>query len=130
MESAILSDCTQVLTDGKKFTAHRNILAAHSPVFAAMFQNEMKEKATGICKVDDATSDVLDVLIRYAYTHELTYDESSQLCARMDELWMAADKCDMKTLRSACEVCMAEWMERSNALRYLVFAQEHGITLL
>ena len=38
---------------GKQFQAHKNILTARSPVFAAMFQHQSEENMTGIVDVPD-----------------------------------------------------------------------------
>ena len=46
---------------------HKTILAARSPLFAAMFKHPSKEKLSGIVNVPDIEPDVFKVLLRYIY---------------------------------------------------------------
>ena len=41
-ENSLFTDCC-LLVAGHEFRAHKVILAAHSPVFRAMFEHEMEE---------------------------------------------------------------------------------------
>ncbi|XP_055350639.1 speckle-type POZ protein-like [Paramacrobiotus metropolitanus] len=91
-ESQTLSDCKMICA-GQQFPVHRAILAAQSPVFAAMSQHNMLEKSSGVCKIDDIGADVLEIMINFAYTRAPF--EANNLV----ELWHAADKYDMEDLR-------------------------------
>ncbi|XP_055348883.1 uncharacterized protein LOC129595798 [Paramacrobiotus metropolitanus] len=127
LDSRILSDC-KLVCQGREFPVHRAILANQSPVFAAMFQNNMEEKSTGICRIDDMSSEVVTALIRFVYTRaELDRDTN------LMELWMAADKYDMANLRVECLRGMVEFVSGASvdaALSYLEFAQEHNLEKL
>ncbi|XP_055330399.1 uncharacterized protein LOC129582809 [Paramacrobiotus metropolitanus] len=98
-----------------------------------MFQTEMKEQSTGLCEIADLDGNVLDTLIHYAYTHELKFNDDfdqSEIDESLEQLWMAAEKYDMKKLRAACEVRMTEEVYADNAFRFLAFAREHEIKQL
>lgn len=72
---------------GKEFYAHKAILAARSPVFAAMFEHEMEEKKNNKVDITDMDHDVLREMLRFIYTGKAPFIE------KMDaELLAAADK--------------------------------------
>jgi speckle-type POZ protein len=59
--------------DELDFRAHRCILAARSPVFAAMFSNRMAEVSSStdgitLVHIDDITRPVFEALLRFIYT--------------------------------------------------------------
>ncbi|XP_055350640.1 speckle-type POZ protein-like [Paramacrobiotus metropolitanus] len=122
-ESQTLSDCKLVCA-GQEVPVHRAILAAQSPVFAAMFQNDMLEKSSGVCKIDDIGVDVLEMMINFAYTRAPF--EANNLM----ELWHAADKYDMEDLRAECVRRMTNSITTDNALQYFSFACERGLIQL
>ncbi|KAH9383391.1 hypothetical protein HPB48_024633 [Haemaphysalis longicornis] len=53
---------------GKDIHAHKAIMAARSPVFAAMFEHEMKEKVQGRVKITDFSFGVSRQVIEFIYT--------------------------------------------------------------
>ncbi|XP_055354405.1 uncharacterized protein LOC129600041 [Paramacrobiotus metropolitanus] len=123
LESGKVADCKLVSRDEQQFTAHRAILAAQSSVFAAMFENEMKEKLTGECVLKDIDGPVLQALLKFAYSCA-----TSQLPpASLPQLYDAADKYDMDDLRVHCEKKMIDAIDVENAMHYLVFAKERGL---
>ncbi|XP_055355874.1 uncharacterized protein LOC129601164 [Paramacrobiotus metropolitanus] len=124
LDSHTLSDCTLVC-EGQEFPVHRAILAGQSPVFAAMFQNDMQEKATGICKINDIGVDALKIMIEFVYTRaSVTTDDN------LPELWMAADKYDMADLRAECLRLMLQAIKAETALGYFDFARQHNLKKL
>ncbi|XP_055355880.1 kelch-like ECH-associated protein 1 [Paramacrobiotus metropolitanus] len=127
LESQTLSDCTLVCA-GQQFAVHRALLAGQSPVFAAMFQSDMQEKSTGICKINDISPDALKTVIQFVYTRADVTAGGSLM-----ELWMAADKYDMADLRAECLRAMlvaASEATVEQALSYFDFAREHNLTKL
>ena len=76
-----------LLVGGKKLKAHKNILAARSPVFAAMFEHECKETEESCVDIVDVDLDVFQELLRYIYTGKV--DVLKQYAA---ELLIASDK--------------------------------------
>ena len=51
----------QLLCNGEKFGCHKFLLAARSPVFNAMFNNEMKENIIYEVKLDSMNAKILKV---------------------------------------------------------------------
>ncbi|XP_055350637.1 speckle-type POZ protein B-like [Paramacrobiotus metropolitanus] len=120
LQSGTLSDC-QIVCQGKEFPVHRAILAAQSPVFAAMFQNSMKETSSGICKIDGIPVDLMQIVIQFAYTRA-----PFQADGKLVELWNVADKYDMQDLCAECVRMMMDSIRAENALAYFDFAREHN----
>ena len=69
-----LSD-VEFLVDGKSFGAHRFIVSARSPVFAAMFSSDissdMVEANTGKVVINDTNSGVFETFLKFLYTGTL-----------------------------------------------------------
>ncbi|XP_055345222.1 uncharacterized protein LOC129593062 isoform X1 [Paramacrobiotus metropolitanus] len=126
LDSGRVTDCTVVSRDGKQFAVHRAVLAAQSPVFAAMFENNCIAKSSGNCTINDINGVVLEALVKFAYTCaplELPAD-------LLPDLYDAAEKYDMDDLRSHCESVMTGAINVDIALRYLLFAKERGLKKL
>ena len=73
--------------NGREFFAHKAILAARSPVFAAMFEHEMEEKKQNRVEITDMDHDVLREMLRFIYT-----GKAPNLEKMADDLLAAADK--------------------------------------
>lgn len=67
LHSEMLADCT-LLVENKSFPCHKCILAARSPVFAAMFRHDMKETVESQVIIDDASAKGAEMLLSFIYT--------------------------------------------------------------
>lgn len=103
-KSTLVDDLSGLLQSGQsadvvlrceeeEFKAHKLILATRSPVFAAMFDNDMKEKEKSCVEIVDMDKDVLREVLQYIYT-----DESSNLDNMTGGLLAAADKVSLTYL--------------------------------
>jgi speckle-type POZ protein len=72
---------------GTEFQAHKAVLAARSPVFAAMFEHEMEERKQGRVEITDVETEVLREMLRFIYT-----GKAGGLDKMADDLLAAADK--------------------------------------
>ncbi|XP_046983208.1 ankyrin-1-like [Schistocerca americana] len=81
-----------------RVAAHRAVLAAASPVFAAMFAHDMLEASCGQVSIDDVEGPVLRLLVAYTYTLQ-----APQLPDTAAQLLSAADKYGLSALKAACE---------------------------
>ena len=64
--------------------AHRAIVCAHSPVFAAMFGNEMLESRTGRVQIADVSVETFRLFLQFLYTGSLDescFGEELKYCA-------------------------------------------------
>ena len=83
-----------------RFRAHKAILAARSPVFAAMFQHSTtRENLTNIVDVPDIDPNVFNVMLRYMYTGQVLSKQMEEVAAG---LVAAADKYMLEQLKEIC----------------------------
>lgn len=101
LESGHHSDVTLNVKD-KEFKVHKNILAAHSPVFAAMMLHDTKEKATGIVNIDDIEPEVFSEFLRFLYSG-CTQNLNSE---NVIDLYTVADKYQVTELSHICVTYM------------------------
>ena len=82
------SDVVMVVGNSSKhFQAHKLILSARSPAFAAMFNHDTKENREGKVDIPDVQEDVFEEFLRFIYTG--TVEGLDQFAA---ELLIASDK--------------------------------------
>jgi len=91
------SDITLQCKGGTKFKCHKVILGACSPVLSNMFDNDMKESNTGLLEIEDFEPEVVEAMIEYIYTNEVT-----KTVRDLDRLLYIADKYDLPGLVKYC----------------------------
>ncbi|GBL76125.1 TD and POZ domain-containing protein 3 [Araneus ventricosus] len=105
----------------KTFPAHKNILSARSPVFKAMFSNNMKEKFNECVEIEDIDSDTVFRMLHYVYTAEIQDLQWENAC----DLYRAADKYEILALRDECSACIKSNLSPNNACEVLILADMH-----
>lgn len=83
---------------GQKFPAHRLILKAQSPVFAAALQSDMQEKVTGVIDIDDCDPSTFSDFLCFLYCGEVRKLSAENAFS----LFTVADKYNVVDLRSMC----------------------------
>ncbi|VDM36143.1 unnamed protein product [Hydatigera taeniaeformis] len=73
----------------RQFKAHKAILAARSPVFAAMFEHGMTESRANRVNITDVEPDILGEVLRFIYTGRVVGLDNPVMA---QELLAAADK--------------------------------------
>uniref|UniRef100_A0A8D8H5Z8 Speckle-type POZ protein-like B n=1 Tax=Culex pipiens TaxID=7175 RepID=A0A8D8H5Z8_CULPI len=104
----------------KRFRVYKGILASRSPVFAAMFEHSMKEKIKSVVTIVDVEPDVFHELLRYIYT-----DKVQNLTTLAYQLFAAADKYDIGTLKTLCRMSILANISTENATDALKCADLH-----
>ena len=121
LENESFSDIKFVFKDDQ-IAAHLAIVAASSPVFAAMFQDRrFKEGQTRTVNIEDIESRVFRNLLRFLYTGSSgspKQDPSDVLQA----LFLAAEKYQVDALKDICEEFLIFQLELENVLHLLVWA--------
>jgi hypothetical protein len=113
--------------DGKSIKAHTLILASGSPILAAMFENDFKEKQERVANITDIKANIFENLLQHIYTGEVALETEVEDVA---ELLIAADKYAVETLKEECAVFLTKDLKVENAARYLVLAHLHNSTVL
>ncbi|XP_001606154.1 speckle-type POZ protein B-like [Nasonia vitripennis] len=113
--------CLIVVDEAVRLPAHRNVLAARSPVFAAMFEHDMRESQDGTVQIYDFDAETIRAMLRYIYTGRLDDIE-----LRADKLLGAADKYALDGLKFACEQTLCAQLSVPAAAEYLVVAELHS----
>lgn len=122
-ESDKFGDVSFVI-DGERFRAYKGILAARSAVFAAMFEHPTQETVNHTVSINDMKPQIFKELLRYIYSDELSSQQSLEINAH--ELYTAADKYAIPTLKSLCRVHILEKLNWQTAAETLVLAEKHG----
>ena len=86
LEDGKFADVTLVV-GAKEFKAHKNFLAARSPVFSAMFEHDCIEKQESKVDIIDMSEGALKQFLNYIYT-----SKAPELDQFASELLAAADK--------------------------------------
>uniref|UniRef100_A0A0D9XJX0 BTB domain-containing protein n=1 Tax=Leersia perrieri TaxID=77586 RepID=A0A0D9XJX0_9ORYZ len=89
---------------GKRFMAHRCVLAARSPVFMVELYGPMEESNTErVIQIDDMEPEVFEALLGFIYTDSLPEMKKKDEMVMAQLLLGAADRYDIKRLRLMCE---------------------------
>ncbi|XP_065207973.1 speckle-type POZ protein-like [Planococcus citri] len=105
--------------NGENFGAHKNILAARSPVFAAMFKHDMEENRLNKVDIPDMKPEVFKAFLHYLYTDKTP--DPGMVC----DLLVAAEKYDVNGLKLLCEEMLLKDLSEENAIDVLVFADQY-----
>ncbi|XP_064459069.1 speckle-type POZ protein-like [Ornithodoros turicata] len=124
MEDCDLADITLTAED-KAFHAHKNILAMRSPVFLAMFKNNMRETRVDQVDMEDLSADALEGLITFIYT-----DSVPNIDTLAVDLIQAGEKYDLKRLKSMCEHSLASNISVDTAVEVLRLAMRLNADVL
>lgn len=119
LESEKFTDVT-IIVGKKEFLAHKAILAARSPIFAAMFEHEMQESKENRVTIEDVKPRVFQEVLRFIYTGIVK--ELDQLA---NELLAVADKYALDKLRTLCEEQLGSTLSVETVTRTLYLADLH-----
>ncbi|GFR24734.1 speckle-type POZ protein A [Trichonephila clavata] len=100
---------------------HKNILAARSPVFSAMFKNDMRESQEKTVDISDIGISVLRVMLVYIYTGNT---EDINMSNAQDLLY-AAEKYQLMRLKKVCAEYLKSNASDQNVLNLLVLGDLH-----
>ena len=116
----------EIQVRGVNFAAHKIVLAAGSPVFAAMFQAEgFTEQKTNILKIDDLEPLVVKEMLRFLYT-----DRVEKMDELAKDLLMAADKYMIDQLKTQCQAALTETVTVENCCQLLALADSYSASQL
>ena len=108
--------------------AHRVVLAARSPVFAAMLTGSMAEASAHVVRLQDVQADVFHALLHFAYTDALPPALAGDALtpSAAQALLAAADRFGLVRLRAICEARLCESIDVATAATTLALADAHA----
>ncbi|XP_064553796.1 protein roadkill-like [Drosophila montana] len=115
----------KIVTKGMEIYAHKNILAARSPVFEAMFSSATEENQRGVVTIDDMDPEVQTEMLRFIYT-----DHAPNLDKMSRDLLVASQKYSLPKLKAMCEKSLVATLSIENAAETLVFADLYNANQL
>lgn len=86
LSTGVMSDFT-IKVDEHEFKVHKNILAAASATFSAMFAHECEETLTGVMKIHDHTKEAVRDFIHFIYTGEIETEENAMELYQLSALY-------------------------------------------
>lgn len=105
---------------GQVFHCHKALLSARSSYFKVMFTADMRERSNSVIKLTGVDSVVLEALVNYVYTAEVSITESN-----VQSLLEAADLLQFLSVKQACEEFLIRLLDVGNCLGMHAFAQLH-----
>lgn len=123
-EKGMLTDVT-ISVQGRPIRAHAAILAAGSPVFAAMFTNGMRESTRREVEISDQDVDVMQALVRFMYTGEV-HSEVLENDEMTLALMLAAHKYEAPTLVGFCSDAVSAHLQVKTVAERLLVADSIG----
>ncbi|GFY55611.1 TD and POZ domain-containing protein 3 [Trichonephila inaurata madagascariensis] len=112
---------TKLMTKTKSFLAHKCILSARSPVFKAMFSNDMKERSSECVSIQDLDEDTVQRMLLYMYTATLPDLQWDSAC----DLYTASDKYEILSLKNECSSFLKDNLSPDNVCNILILADMH-----
>ncbi|CAO2142449.1 unnamed protein product [Urochloa humidicola] len=112
----------------RTFVAHKNVLAAHSPVFKAeFFGGPMKENAATRVRIHDIEPWVFEAMLHFIYTGSMPdIDGRWKKMVMAQYLLVVADRYALESLKPTCEFVLRKCVNKSIAVSTLVLAEQHG----
>jgi len=118
LDSPQFSD-VQILCQGEMIPCHRNILAARTPYFEAMFEHDMKENTTREVEIKDFDLETVKAVVHHIYTGEVECNDENS-----EKMMRAADKYQLGGLKTKLEDVLIKAVRKENALDMFVLGDE------
>jgi len=119
LDSGTLTDVT-IKCENRIIECHKAILSARSTVFRAMFQHDMRENKSNEINISDIDFMTVRDMVRFIYS-----GRCSDLADKSDLLLAAADKYDIKDLKTLCCQHLAANLAADQILDVLILADIH-----
>lgn len=120
------SDFVFISSDGEEFPAHRAVLIARCPAFAAMLRTDCEEKRTGRCgPIKDIDGQTLGVLLEFLYSGTV-----QRIGTVARKLLLAAEKYQLEDLKSECAASLLQNLKSRTAAELLIVSDRNGVAEL
>ncbi|XP_008552120.1 TD and POZ domain-containing protein 4 [Microplitis demolitor] len=121
-----LSDVVLII-DEEEIPAHKFVLAAHSPVFLAMFQSNMKEARENSITIENIEIDVMKEVLKFMYTGETSAEDNYELALKLLDV---TDRYQIIKLKNFCESTIFRYLSLNNAIYIAIEAEKHNADTL
>uniref|UniRef100_A0A1I7T0X9 BTB domain-containing protein n=1 Tax=Caenorhabditis tropicalis TaxID=1561998 RepID=A0A1I7T0X9_9PELO len=112
-----------LVVEGRELKAHKAILSARSPVFAAMMEPHTSESQNSRVVMDDMDYDVVQSLLYYIYT-----GTCPNMGANALDILAAADRYSLPGLKNLAEVAMRSGLAVDTVCKHLAHADLFNMT--
>lgn len=111
----------KVCNEHRGFLAHRQVLAALSPYFNALYVGEETKSLNQDTMLKGLSTAALETVVNYIYTGSavLTAENAS-------EILQASVLLQLQSLRIACERYLRKCISSQNCLQLVLFTEKHG----
>ena len=116
----LLTDVT-ICVEEAELPCHRNVLAAVSPYFRAMFTSSMSESCQDRVRLFDVDADSVDAIINFAYTGQIKISKNNA-----QNLLSSASLFQIQPVLQACARYMETQLELCNCIGIYYFANLHN----
>ncbi|GFW14638.1 speckle-type POZ protein-like [Trichonephila clavipes] len=107
--------------DGKTFKAHKAILSTRSRVFKTMFESPLAMNSEEI-EISDIREETLTEMLNFIYSGEISFLDVKTAM----ELYYAADKYELDSLKNICARVMVGNVEPDNVIDILLLSYRHS----
>ncbi|XP_057336226.1 TD and POZ domain-containing protein 5-like [Microplitis mediator] len=112
----------------QEFPAHKNILAAQSPMFRMMLTTDMKESKENCINLPDLDADLVNELLLFLYTGKL--DKANNDYNFALNLLEVSAMYIITNLKDVCEIVLSNYISIDNVLVLLEKALVHNLSTL
>ncbi|XP_053576665.1 kelch repeat and BTB domain-containing protein 8 [Bombina bombina] len=116
-----LTDIIVEVDHGKKFSCHKNVLAAISPYFRSMFTSGLTESTQEVVKLVGIEAESMQLVLNYAYTSRVQLTE-----ANVQALFTASSIFQIPSLQDQCAQYMISRLDPQNCIGVFIFADHYG----
>ncbi|KAK0411761.1 hypothetical protein QR680_005828 [Steinernema hermaphroditum] len=115
----------EIEAEGRRFCAHRFVLAAAIPYFRSMFSCNMLESREPVIVIRDIPAAALEQLIEYAYTSKISINGDN-----VQQMLYAGSILQVDAVCEACQEFLVQYLSVANCLAIRKFADQHNCTKL
>ncbi len=120
-EEGTLCD-VELKAEQQTIPAHKAVLAAATPYFAAMFTGKFKERKSRVITVKDVTFTGLKNVVDCIYTTEIKINAEN-----IGDILPAAHLLQMTDIVEECKDWMSRKITKNNCFKFLQLAEKYGI---
>ncbi|GFR12916.1 TD and POZ domain-containing protein 4 [Trichonephila clavata] len=107
--------------DSESYKAHKNILSARSRVFKSMFESPLTMNVEEI-EISDISEETLKEMLNFIYSGQVSHLHVNNAM----ELYYAADKYELDSLKNICARVMVGNVRTDNVIKILLLSHRHS----